>query len=305
MAPALTIIGLAMVLLAVQDVFLTLFHPAGRGAMSDYVARIVWRAFRRVSRRHPRAITFAGPVAFVGIIATWAALVVFGCSLVYFPYIGSAFAVAPGMDPYSHRHYIDAFNVSLGALISLGADFNSNASWLRLLMGIEAVIGFGLLTADVSWLLSIYPVLEQRRSVAQMATLLHHAQLETGNDPTLLPAGEAQTVLNSLTVGLLTLRNQIAQFPITYYFHMGEKQTALAGILGYMADLAERAASPGRPPAVRLAGTTLGGAVDDFLVDLARTYLRMPCDDKQAVMRAYAEDQMRELVSDGGLRRVA
>ena len=305
MATALSVLGLLMVLIALQDIFLTLFHPAGRGSMSDRIARMVWHVFRSIASRKPGAITFAGPAAFTGIIAAWAGLVVVGCSLVYFPYIGWAFAVAPGLDGNAHRYYIDAFNVSLGALITVGADFNSKSAWLRLLMGSEAVIGFGLLSASVSWLLSIYPVLENRRSVAHQATLLHQAQLETGVDPAMLPAGEAQDVLDGLTRGLLQLRNQMAQFPITYYFHMGESETALAGIIGYMADLAERAIAAGRPPSVRLSGTSLGGAVEDFLEHLARTYLRMPCGDKPAIMRAYARDQMRELVDDGGLRRAA
>ncbi len=305
MATVLTIVGLLLVLVSVQDVFLTLFHPAGRGTMSDWVARGTWRTFRAAAQRWPAMITFAGPAALLLIILAWTGLVVFGCSLVYLPHIGSAFTVAPGMNPAEHRAYIDAFNVSLGALITVGGDFNAKSSWIRLLMGVEAVIGFGLLTASVSWLLSIYPVLEQRRSLAQQATLLHHAQLETGFDPALLPAGEAQDVLDGLTAGLLTLRNQMAQFPITYYFHMGETQTALPGILPYLYGLANRAASRNRPPAVQLSGTSLGGAIEDFLNFVAHAYLRMPQEDVRRLMRAYAEDQLRRLVDDDTVREAA
>lgn len=46
-------------------------------------------------------------------------------------------------------------------------------------------------------------------------------------------------------------------------------------------------------------------AVDSFLEHMARTYPRMPCDDQRAILRAYADDSMREFVDDGGLRKVA
>ena len=49
--------------------------------MSDWIARRIWRAFRRLCR--PGLLTVAGPVALVVVILTWAALVVIGCALVY------------------------------------------------------------------------------------------------------------------------------------------------------------------------------------------------------------------------------
>jgi len=87
--------------------------------------------------------------------------------------------------------------------------------WLALLRGLEAIIGFGLLTASVSWLLSIYPVLEKRRSLAERASLLHNAELETHID---LIADCREPVLDwimALAADLAALRNQMAQFPIT------------------------------------------------------------------------------------------
>lgn len=288
-----------MVLLALQDIFLTLFHPAGRGAMSDLVARVVWNAFRPLGRLRQRHMTYAGPAAFAATVGAWAALVVFGCALVYFPRMNAGFALAPGMDPAAHTSFLDAFNVSLGSLITLAGDFNAHSGWIRLLMGVEAVIGFGLLTASVSWLLSIYPVLENRRSLAHQAGLLHHAEAEQGVDAARLPAEQIQAALRGLAAGMTGLRNQVAQFPITYYFHMGDEKTALPGIIGYLYDLALRASRPENSPAVRLAGTELGGAVDDFLILIAETFLRMPVHDRRAIMRAYAADQMYELVQTG------
>jgi hypothetical protein len=55
---------------------------------------------------------------------------------------------------------------------------------LRLLALIEALVGFGLLTAAISWVLSIYPALSRRQSLAQKISLTHKAELETGIDLT-------------------------------------------------------------------------------------------------------------------------
>jgi hypothetical protein len=165
---ALIAAGLALIAVPLYDIFRTLFHPAAHGAMSDWIARAIWKLTTGISDRGRfMHITIAGPLALLAIIMTWAGLIVLGCSLVYFANIQGGFALAPGLDPAQHRSFVDAFNISVGALITLAGDFNAHSRWIRLLMGAEAVLGFGVLTASVSWLLSIYPVLETRRSLAE------------------------------------------------------------------------------------------------------------------------------------------
>ena len=156
-------------------------------------------------------------------------------------------------------------------------------------------MGFGLLTASVSWLLSIYPVLETRRAVAQNATLLHNAERENRLDLIGDAPNKAQDCIFGLGEQLATLRNQMAQFPITYYFDMNEPETALAGALSYLYELAGRA-SRDPAPGLKLAGTVLGGAVESFLEMLAKDFLAVGVDDKQAILRAYASEQMSDLI---------
>jgi hypothetical protein len=94
---------------------------------------------------------------------------------------------------------------------------------------------------------------------------------------------------------LASLRNQMAQFPITYYFDMGEAETALAGALSYLLELADRS-SLASQPALKIAGTVLGGAVESFLEMLAKDFLNVPLEDKQTILRAYASEQMSDLL---------
>ncbi len=262
--------------------------------MSDYVARVVWKAFRPLARRNYRNITLAGPVAIISIMGMWITLAVVGFALIYLPFIQARYVFASGM-PEHHRNFIDAINVSLGALITLGGDINATTRALRLLEGIQAVTGFGLLTANVSWLLSLYPVLEKRHTVGHEINLLHNAEVETGISVLDLAPEEGEPVLWGLAGEIAQLRNALIQFPISYYFHSGEKESGLSAGLAYLAEIAEAASRPHMAPSYRIAGTALGGAIDDFLDEVAGTFLNMPKDDKREIMRRLAEDQMRQM----------
>jgi hypothetical protein len=304
----LTIFGLALVAVAMTDIFATLFHPAGRGALSDHIEFGVWCVVRQIAQRRPSFITLGGPFIFVSIIVTWALLFVFGFALIFAPHMATQFALAPGLDPARHHSFTDAFNVSLGALVTLGGDFNSRSKLLRFAMGAEGVIGFGLLSASVSWLLSIYPLLEQRRSLSQRLTLLHHAETESGERILDLPEQDAFTLLMEFAGEFAQLRNSASQFPITYYFHSGETISGLAGILEYARVVADEASRSGSG-SVRLAGTCLGGAIEDYLKLIAVDFLRMPPkSDTRDILRAYASDHMREVVNYdpyGAMRRAS
>jgi hypothetical protein len=287
-------VGLLLIGIVFHDVFHTLFHPSGRGAMSDYAARTVWKIFRPIARRRKSAITLAGPFAILTIMGLWVWLTVFGFALIYAPFIQSHYVFPAGV-PDRHRDFLDAINASIGGLITYGGDVNPTTRALRLVEGLEAIIGFGLLTASVSWLLSLYPVLERRRTVGHEIDLLHHAEIETGSNVLDFEASEAQEVLWGLTAEISEVRNDLTQFPISYYFHAGEDHSGVSAGLPYLGAIAKAASLPNMPPAVRVAGTCLGGAIDDYLKEIAEIFLKMSRDDKAAIMRRYAEDQMREL----------
>jgi hypothetical protein len=84
----------------------------------------------------------------------------------------------------------------------------------------------------------------------------------------------------------------MVQFPISYYFYIGEPQTALAGILPYIAELASRAGDVPNQPGMKMAAAVLGGAVEDFAAPMAEIFLDMPNDDCREILLAYAREQM-------------
>jgi hypothetical protein len=288
------VIGLFVVSLALHDMFHTLFHPSGRGVLAEFISFRMWHIFRRLFPANHSRLGLAGPLAFVATVFVWGILIVAGFGLVYRPFLSSSFVMAPGLDIRQHQSFFDAVNVSLGSLITVGGDFNTNSRWLRFAMGSEAVMGFILLTASLSWALSIYPVLEYRRSAAHRLGLLYHAHRAEQLGVSSIPEKETEQLVIALATDITKVRNDLAQFPITYYFHEDDPQSAFAGALPLAMDIANRANHPESGAPVRVAGIVLQGGIHDLLALIGAWFLDMPNEaDDQKLMHRFAEDHFR------------
>jgi hypothetical protein len=163
-----------------------------------------------------------------------------------------------------------------------------------MVMGIESIFGFGLLTASVSWILSIYPVLEHRKSLAHEASLMHFAEMQGIRRLREVGESDLHDILLGFASQMTTSRNELIQFPITYYFHENEGETSLAAILPYLADIA--AQNVRGEGAVALAATALGGAIDDYLKFVGRFFLDRPFTNRYEMLGAFAADHLRNAV---------
>jgi hypothetical protein len=288
-------IGLFLVAVALHDMFHTLFHPSGRGAIAESISFRLWRLWRRLFRAHHESLSLAGPLAFVATVIAWGVLIVLGFALVYSPFVEARFVMTPGLDIHRHHAFFDDINVSLGSLITVGGDFNTDSRWLRFAMGTEAVLGFVLLTASLSWVLSIYPVLEYRRSAAHRLSLLHHAHRIEHIGLTSMPDFQTEQLVIGLAVDITKIRNDLAQFPITYYFHEDEARSAFPGALPLAMDIARRATRSESGESVRVAGIVLEGAIHDFLSLIASWFLNAEHEqDDDILLALYAADHFRQ-----------
>ena len=90
------------------------------------------------------------------------------------------------------------------------------------------------------------------------------------------------------------IRNDLAQFPITYYFHEDDPQSAFASALPLAMDIANRANRRESGEPLRIAGIVLQGAIHDLLALLGAWFLDMPNEtDDQKLMQSFAEDHFR------------
>ncbi|MFF3327076.1 potassium channel family protein [Streptomyces sp. NPDC002889] len=282
--------GAALVMAALRDVFHTLWHPTRHGGLSRHVMTALWKASRRLPpRRRPAGL--AGPLAMVTVVAMWAGTVVLGWTLIYWPYLPDAFSFATGLDPAEHGGLADSLYISLVTVATLGlGDIAPAETWLRIIAPIEALVGFALLSATVSWVLEIYPALTRRRALA-----LRLSQLQR-NDPSPQqldsPAGAA--ILDGLAAELARVSVDFIQYAESYYFHDGEDRTSLASMVRYAADLADRGSNAQHAEA-QLAAALLTTALTDLAVILDQRFLHRGGSARD-IYRAYAEDHGRSRI---------
>jgi hypothetical protein len=292
MSVVFTATGLFLVLLSFYEQFQTLFHPPGHGTTTDWISRTVWATFKRFARRRPASLSLAGPIALILIILTWAGLVAVGCALIYYPRLGS-FAVPQDLAGRWHPSLLSALNISFASLVTVTPDLIPTNPWIRLAMILEGGVGLGLLTASVSWLLSIYPVLEGRSSLAEQAMSLFEAERDTGLDLFEMAESVLADILFGIAGELSTLRNQTVQFPITYYFGVQSRRASLEIAMPYIDGLAMRACEAQRSATLRLAGHSLDAAIMSYLRLLGERFLNLAGESKEVLLRAYNEDNLR------------
>jgi Ion channel len=287
-----TAAGVGLVGLAARDVFDALFHPEGGASLARAVMRSVWGLFRRVAPG-PRTFPLAGPVGLVAVIATWVALLVLGWALVYWPHVDDGFRFAHPSE--GGGDLIDALNLSLVSLTTLGfGDVTPETGWLRLVVPLEAVVGFGLLSASISWLLLTYPVLSRRRSLAYEISLLRKAEGDTALALDQLEPEAADRVYAELTSRLVAVERDLVNFPVSYYFAETDARFSLPAAAPYLLTLAERGAREEMPERVRLRAHLLLEALDDLAATAGKRFLGLDGGSTPDMLAAYARDHLRE-----------
>lgn len=287
---AWTLLGVALVALALRDIFDVLFHPLGRGLIARRIVGAVSALAPRMAGRGRTVGLLAGPLSYIAVVAAWAALLAVGWALVFMPQLPEGFTFNPGLDASEHSGFPDALYVSLVNLTSLGyGDISPASSLLRVLGPIETMFGLGLLTASISWLISIYNAISRRDSLAHEVHLTKEAEERLGEkladaDPELL-----ERMLASFTEQLIATRRDLIHFPITHYFRTEDEERALSGLLPFLSSLVAEASEEGRPHAVRVRAEMLRMAIDDFAETL-RVRLRMPGETTDATLEHYQTD---------------
>lgn len=89
------------------------------------------------------------------------------------------------------------FYFSLEVMTTLGlGDLIPTTDWLRILATGEALIGFSLVTASVSWIVLLYPALGRMRTLARRALILVNAEQSTGVQ---VISGDVERLLTPVT----------------------------------------------------------------------------------------------------------
>ena len=274
-----TAAGAFLVLVALRDVFDTLFHPHGRGVVSQAVIRWIWRAMRTLVRGNHAALSLAGPLAFIAVIAVWGALVVAGFALMLWPHFPEGFAAGEGIAIEGGGNFGDALYLSMVNLTSLGyGDIVPTGDLLRFLGPLETLIGLGLLTASISWILLLYRVLADYRSLSHEISLLSEAEQTRGTGLASIEAATAARVLADLTSRVVAMRDDLVHSPIAYYFHPRDARHALPVLLPTLIEVVEECSGAERAAALRFQAAMLRRSFEDLLNTIAEEFVGTPVD---------------------------
>ncbi len=279
-----TAVGILLVTVVVRDVFHTLFHPVGHGSIAPQVMKLVWRLLRSV--RSSRIASLTGTLGVTMVVLTWGSTAVLGWTLIYFAQMPDGFSYGSELNPADRNNLLDSLYLSLITVATLGfGDIVPTSTWLRLAVPLEALFGFMLLTAAVSWILQIYPALHRRRVLALQLSTLRQARQST---PALGIDSISSDVLTALAVGIVEARNDFTQYGTTYYFRDLEADSSLAASLEYAIGLAAEATASSQPH-TRMAGALITAALNSLTELLDREFLRFG-GDTLSIVQAYAAD---------------
>ena len=277
--------GAIIVILALREIFKDLFDPTARGSLSSFVPR----ALTRLLRRRPSLLPAAGPVALIMIIGCWVGLLALGFALIYWPSFPQDFRIDSGKTPAQEHGFLPVLYFAFEIIGDLGlGDFTPQRGWMRMLVTVQALIGLGLVTASISWIVLLYPALARMRTLARRTGLLITAAQETGVD---VVTNGGEHLLNQLALDVIRTRVDLIHFPIIFYFFSSHKLSSLAHAIPQLVDFAERASKAKDADAVRLGGALLRTALDDLAVVLGDRFVQAGSRDTEAVFRAWRDYQ--------------
>lgn len=277
------VIGAALLLLLGADVFLTVFHPSGRGGpINRKQNRAVWGLFRLAGVRSDGTLrdgflSLGGSTLIVLTLVVWVVWLVAGFALIYFPFI-EGFLVSPGS---LRTHWSEALYYSGYTAATLGlGDVIADTNALRLLTVVEAFCGFALLSVSVTYLLAVYRELITMHTLASRIAGYFGAGdvcglVERQPDPPEAVARWGEDV----TASLLHVLQAHHQYPILHYFRAREESRALPVQLGEL--LALRRAAKARPNhngseqpvATDLSLSSLSGALEQYIDQVNRRFV--------------------------------
>ena len=285
---AFSIVGGLLIAVGLMDMFRALLHPRGDGDVSNAVISALWSASRWLGHRFGSAV---GPAGMVAAILVWVLLQGLGWALIYLPHVPGGFTYSSGVDPGRYPDFLEALYVSLVPLATLGfGDMVATEPWIRALAPVQALVGFTVLTAALTWFMQIYPPLNRRRALA----LRLHGLAEAGLAETVpdLPPGMVARVLGELVGEIDAVCVDLTQHSETYYFQEENSDQALSRQIHYALDLRDAGAAR--------AGVETGAAARVLSVSLDRLAATLRGflgtgdeTDLRQVFEAYAEDHSR------------
>lgn len=228
-----------LLLLVAYDVYATILHARARGGpISETLNRTVWSIVRRVAFRLPRQrrhklLNMVGPLLLPALIVLFILLLVTGFALIYLRHMPASFVID---ERTMSSPWFESLYFSGVTLTTVGyGDITPRTFEMRVVSLIEGASGFTLISLAVTYLISVYRALENKRVVA----LTFYHQAEEGADVAgfishHFVAGRfygLDAALRTATRDIQELLESHIEHPIIHYFHPVEIHKSMPRML--------------------------------------------------------------------------
>ncbi len=212
--------------------------------MSLRLSKGTWELFRQVSRLFPgnseTILSYCGPVLVVLIAVVWVFTFALGFALLVWPALGEGIQASQGKTP---TDFATAFYYSGFTLTTLGVgDLVAETGFWRIVTVLEAAVGFSIITASLSYLLSVYSSLTRRNT---FALCLYHRSAGEADAASLLVRLKgygkfepAMQEISNIAHEMLFLLETHHAYPVLHYFRFKDPRYALARMSLISLDLA-------------------------------------------------------------------
>lgn len=293
--------------LGLLDLFLSSLDYDESGLVSRYIERLLWRALRPIIRRLPKSWRGTGRGQVLGLeiviaLLVWVGMVIVGFGFVYYGLMHSHNFKFSGSHTGPSMDYAMYFSVA--QLSTVGAvGMTPDTTLLRILSVVQTLIGLGLVTLTISFLMNTFQTITQLR---KLASDLYLSARNTGDPLDILslyfakgqPVG-LSSFLDHLYGGLSSYHSGLRLHNTAYYYQSREVHVSIPYAIHALGGVIE-ALRWGLPPDSTAVSdpsiTLLARQFSSFLAFLD-SYLHRQAEEAPAA-RSY--DEFRRAYNRGG-----
>lgn len=236
--------GGVIVVVALMDLFLTLFNYDGYSFVANRLHGRLWWLLRTGARVLPTrtrhgALSIASAAMMPATLALWLGLEITGFAMAYLPGMtGGSFALTHGLTGAIGS----AFYLSGGAISSLTfGDVIATGGIYRALVDVETILGLITFTLGLGYVVTTFGVLH---TLDALHDLVRRQAVDPSRPSSILSRhfhggqpSELPTLLQSLAEKLAAYDQGLRRYPVVYYFHTRRLERSIPHIFATLGHL--------------------------------------------------------------------
>lgn len=226
LAVAEPLAGTVLYFLVIADLLLTVLYARlgargvarlGAGFLSGVIGRSVRRTFIHLGRavgHRDAVLSFTGPVTVILLPIAWTWLLTLAAALVIHPRLG--ISIAPASIPAATDFVTALYAAGTSLAITGSSEYIPRTSAMRFFFLSNSVVGTTVMTLTLTYLMQVYPALQQRNA---LALTIHAYTGRTGDAANLVAAFLPRGDLSPTSSNLAALGQTFVEVEENYHFY--------------------------------------------------------------------------------------